>query len=173
MSRDYPDWIDADRAARGNRRFRGTMRLDRMPRIVDLLESPEADDEIGFEIDAWRDEQGHARLDVRLEGEVPLRCQRTLERYLQPVASSTRLAVVSSERQAEGLPEDVEPKLAEDGRLELEDVVADELLLSLPLVPVRPDTERVVGAGDRFEEPEEEPGPFAELARMKSDRSKD
>ena len=49
--------------------------------------------------------------------------------------------LISQERDEAGLPPDCEPLLvAEDGRLRPADVIEDELLLALPLVPVNPDS---------------------------------
>jgi len=171
MSRDFPDWIDIGRAAQAGRRYAGDARLAWMPRVVDLLDAPEPDRVIAFEIVASLDEQQVARLAVRVHGEVPMTCQRTLGRYLQPIESRSEVAPVASESEVDGLPEELEPKLVPEGRLRLVDLVEDELLLALPLVPRDP-------ASAPVGEPEQVPvesggdadGPFASLARLKRRR---
>jgi len=173
MSRDFPDWIDADRAAQAGRRFAGDARIEWMPRVVDLLDAPEADDVIAFEAAASLDKSpGNAqivRLSVRVHGAVPMTCQRTLKRFMQPIDSHSEVAVVASEREAEGLPEDLEPKLVPEGRLKLVELIEDELLLALPLVPRDPDSAPVENAGDAIEraDSDERDNPFAELARLR------
>lgn len=181
MSRDFPDWIDVERAAQAGRRFAGGARIEWMPRVADLLDAPAPDDEIGFEISAALDKSSGAgdivRLDVWVHGSVPMTCQRTLQRYQQPIDSHSSVAVVASEDQLSALPEDLEPKLVPEGRLKLVELVEDELLLALPLVPRDPDSAPVENAGDRFEsaEPDENDdggnkrdNPFAELARLRT-----
>jgi len=173
MSRDFPDWIDAERAAQAERRFSGDVRIEWMPRIVDLLDAPAADDVIAFEVAASLDESpGNAnivRLGVHVHGAVPMTCQRTLARFMQPIDSRSEVAVVASERAVEGLPENLEPKLVPEGRLRLVELIEDELLLALPLVPRDPASAPVENAGDVIEraEPEEGDSPFAELARLR------
>ncbi len=171
MSRDFPDWIDVRRAAQAGRRFAGEARLEWMPRVLDLLDAPAPTDAIAFEIDAALDEQRTARLSVHVHGEVPMTCQRTLGRFMQPIDSGSTVAIVASEREAEALPDDLEPKLVTDARLRLVELVEDELLLALPLVPRDPASEPVVGddaAAD--DERTNEDGPFAELARLRRGR---
>ena len=126
-----------------------------MPRVLDLLDKPGPDDEIGFEISAGLEKLSGAgdivRLAVRVHGSVPMTCQRSLKRYRQPIDSHSSVAVVASEDQLSALPEDLEPKLVPKGRLKLVELVEDELLLALPLVPRDPDSSPVVHAGDSFE----------------------
>jgi uncharacterized protein len=177
MSRDFPDWIDVQRSAQAGRRFAGRARLEWMPRVLDLLDSPETDDTIAFEVSAQRDEQGAARLRVQVTGEVPMMCQRTLRRYAQHIDSESEVAVVASEREIDELPEELEPKLVADGRLRLIELVEDELLLALPLVPRDPASEPVDaaagvehGGSAAGAAASDDAGPFAELKRLRRDR---
>jgi len=173
MSRDFPDWIDVERAAQAGRRFAGEARIEWMPRVVDLLDEPAPDDEIGFEISAELDGSSGAadivRLDVQVHGVVPMTCQRTLKRYWQPIDSHSSVAVVAAEDQVSALPENLEPKLVPEGRVKLVELVEDELLLALPLVPRDPASAPVENVGDSFDpvEPDESESPFAELARLR------
>lgn len=176
MSRDFPDWIDVERAAQAERRFAGQARLAWMPRVGDLLDAPAPGDEIGFEVAASLDKSSGAgdivRLDVRVFGSVPMTCQRTLKRFRQPIDSRSSVVVVASEDQLSVLPEDLEPKLVPEGRLKLVELIEDELLLALPLVPRDPESAPIDNAGDSIEqvvpnENDNHGGPFAELARLR------
>lgn len=169
MSRDFPDWIDVARAAQAGRRFAGEARLEWMPRVIDLLDAPAEGDVIGFEVIAALDEQDIATLEVRVHGSVPMTCQRTLARYWQPVDSRSTVAPVVGEHELAGLPEVLEPKIVPDGRVRIVELLEDELLLALPLVPKDPGSAPVENAGDRFESApdEKEENPFAELARLR------
>ncbi|NKI34474.1 hypothetical protein HFP89_04765 [Wenzhouxiangella sp. XN79A] len=138
-----------------------------LKRVEDLLDSPSADETIGFRLRVWNDPQGHVRLDLALDGAVPLTCQRTLDRFLHPIASQSDLTLVESEAELSTLPEDAEPKVCSEGRLQLVDLIEDEVLLQLPVVPVKPDSEPVVQAGDPPFEPEEPSSPFAALEQLK------
>lgn len=174
MSRDFPDWIDVERAVEGRRRFAGRAPLRGMPRLLELLDAPEYDAEVDFQIEAWRDGQGAARMDVAVRGELPLTCQRSLGRYMHRVDGQSSIAVIEDESALAGLPGDLEPKLAEKGRLKLIELVEDELLLAVPLVPRDPELEpvdRQLPSGTPIERPTGiEASPFAALADLKRDR---
>jgi uncharacterized protein len=111
-----------------------------MPRLCEVLA-----DDVGvaqYELDFGRDEYGTAYVDVRIQAPLWLVCQRTLEPFVLPVTVDGRLGLIRSERDEAGLPGGCEPLLiAEDDKLSLIDVIEDELLLVLPLVPVNPDSE--------------------------------
>ncbi|MBV8157230.1 MAG: DUF177 domain-containing protein, partial [Dyella sp.] len=90
-----------------------------------------------YELDFGRDEFGTAYLDLRVQAPLTLTCQRTLEPFVLPVTVDSRLGLIRTEREEAALPPEVEPLLvADDGKLNLADVIEDELLLALPLVPV-------------------------------------
>jgi len=139
MSRDYPDWIHTEKAAQARRVFRGRIDGDQLPRLDGLIVEGQGS-EIDFEISFSLDDQGQVLALVKLEGELALQCQRTLKTFRQAVRSHSRVAIVEDEAQEAGLPDDYESKLCADQRLELLDLVGEEALLALPLVPVDPDS---------------------------------
>lgn len=153
------------------RSFEGTLPIATMSRLCEMLAS--TDGELHFELDFGRDSLGTSYVDVRAQASLSLVCQRTLEPFVLPVAVDTRLGLIKLERDEAGLPPDCEPLLvAEDGRLSPADVIEDELLLALPLVPVNPDSslaDEVTG-----HEPEQDStgegrseNPFAVLRELK------
>ncbi len=167
MSRDFPDWVNPDRAASARREFAGTMPLSRMPRVVDLV-AAEAGHAIDFSLGFSRNELDQVRVDVRISGSVPMRCQRTLKVFEQPLDSQSVVGVVGTEDEVEALPEDYEPVLCPDQRLELAGLVEEEVLLSLPLVPVAPDSSPV---GDTEAAQPDTQRPFEVLAELTKKRS--
>jgi uncharacterized protein len=80
-------------------------------------------------------EQGLPVADVAIQGTVPMICQRCLEPMLQRLDSSSRVAIVASAAQADVIPAEWETMLASDGQLTLAALIAEEVLLSLPVVP--------------------------------------
>ncbi len=153
------------------RSFEGTLPIATMSRLCEALAS--TDGLVHFELEFGRDSLGISYVDVRAQASLTLVCQRTLEPFVLPVEVSTRLGLIKLERDEAGLPPDCEPLLvAEDGRLSPADVIEDELLLVLPLVPVNPDSslpDEVTGyepeddtAGDERSE-----NPFAILRELK------
>ncbi len=153
------------------RSFEGTLAIASLRRLCEVLAS--TDGEVSFELDFGRDSFGISYVDVRASAPLTLTCQRSLEPFVLPVVLQTRLGLISQERDDAGLPPECEPLLvAEDGRLRPADVIEDELLLALPLVPVNPDSklsDEVTGPGpeDTSSGEGRSENPFAVLRELK------
>jgi uncharacterized protein len=165
MSRDFPDWVHPDKAAAARRHFSGNVAADRLPRLAEVIVAG-AGGELQFELDFSHDEQRQVRVDVQVSGWVPMQCQRTLATYRQPVDAQSVVGVVASEEEAASLPEDYDPQLCPDHRLALLDLIEEEVLLGLPLVPVDPDSSRI-GVEPHSADTHR---PFEALAALKKDR---
>jgi uncharacterized protein len=112
-------------------------------------------------------ERGFAVAELALEGTASLQCQRCMRPLQYPLHARVRLALLSSAEAAARVPEDLEPVLASGGRVSLGELITEELLLSLPLVPLH---ENAQGCHARPEAPPEEGAerqrPFAQLADL-------
>jgi uncharacterized protein len=78
--------------------------------------------------------------------------------------------LIASEADEAALPSDYEPLLTADGQINLAEVIEDELILALPVVPLSPgaeDASRVWGDTDETQDDEAEENPFAALKKMK------
>jgi uncharacterized protein len=94
-------------------------------------------------------EQGFATAEVRLQAQLQVTCQRCMGPMPLAVEAISPVVLVESEREAEDAPAGLETFLAPDGRLSLEALVAEELLLAVPIVPVHPsgaECQLIVGA---------------------------
>ena len=168
MSANLPAVIDVWRMVAAKRRFEGTLPLSAFARLRDSL--VDAEGECRFVLEFGRDVGDQAFAEVRAEAELPLLCQRTLERYLHRVRLVQQLGLITSEAQESALPEQMEPLLLpESGELRPADLVEDELILALPVVPINPDSE---GPPQEWhEEPEEEQqNPFGVLSQLKDNK---
>ncbi|GAB3791298.1 23S rRNA accumulation protein YceD [Dyella agri] len=129
--------------------------------------------EVEYRLDFGRDSLGTDYVDVRAQAPLTMICQRTLEPFVLPVTVDSRLGLIRKERDEAGLPPGCEPLLvAEDGRLHPADVIEDELLLALPLVPVNPDSslpDALMNDGEpeQDEVQRRENNPFAVLRELK------
>ncbi|MDZ7789981.1 MAG: YceD family protein [Xanthomonadales bacterium] len=169
MSRDFPDWIDPEKAAAAGREFSGTVPLARLPRLEGMIADP-GDAEIGFRVVFGLDEQRQVRVEVSVSGRVPLHCQRTLKVFEHPIDSRSTVGIVPDDREAESLPEDYEPLLCPDNKVELVRLIGEEVLLGLPLVAIDPASSRV---GDPAPATDTH-RPFADLAdELRKNRDKD
>jgi uncharacterized protein len=170
MSVTLPESVDAWRMVSARRSFQGELPIVAMKRLGGALAGTEGTAQ--YELDFGRDEFGTAYLDVRVQAPLSLTCQRTLEPFVLPLTVDSRLGLIRSERDESALPPNVEPLLVvDDGKLSLLDVIEDELLLALPLIPINPDStlpEEVVGPppGEISSE-ERSDNPFAVLRELK------
>ena len=143
------------------------MPLTALKRLASLLEDPDGD--VVFSLDFDRDSFGVAYVEVRADAELPLVCQRTLERFLLPVRIDQRMGLIRDESEESALPPGYEALLVDpSGELATLALVEDELILAVPVVPVKPGTEAVEqewGGGKAVES--ERPNPFAALASLK------
>jgi uncharacterized protein len=121
------------------------------------------------------------RLRLQVSAEVVLTCQRCLEPLYLPLSVDRQLRFVASEAQAEELDEQIEEEdvLALTARLDLFELIEDELILALPIVPRHetcPIALPALASGEGAEavppgspQPDDEaaPHPFAVLAGLR------
>jgi uncharacterized protein len=177
MSRDYPDLIDPWKAADGKRVFQGTMQLSRMPRLALLLESVSG--EAGFSARFGYDRQRNVVIDLAVEADLILVCQRSLLAYTEPVRRRSELAVIEKLAEQDALPSNYDPVLVENHRLSLLELVEDELLLGIPQIPRNPAVKEVEMSTDgdvrtpsaKGDEPLQRP--FAGLADLMKAKAQD
>jgi uncharacterized protein len=126
-------------------------------------------------LQAEREIGGRVVLSGTIRASVEMTCQRCLSGVELEVLAEPRLVWVKTEAEMEALPPEYDPLLSADGRIAVPELVEDELLLALPLVP------RHTGKACRYippaavvsvPEPEEEntKNAFAELAKLKRGR---
>ena len=101
--------------------------------------------------------------DVKVQAVLKPLCQRCMREMRLSVDSESHVAVIGSEAQAADVAEEVETFLAADGHGSLAALAAEELLLSLPLVPRHAAGEQCVEASAEAEETQR---PFADLRAL-------
>jgi uncharacterized protein len=153
----------AGRAARLERR----LDLAKLPRLVEAgaLEGTWAHAQLAFgRFD------GRTTVDVQVDGEVTLTCQRCLRPCASRVDESASLVVVGSD--ADELPGGYEPLLGDPERLSLTELIEEQVLLGLPLVPMHAEAaqcgaaEAALAAGEPEAAVEEKQRPFANLRAL-------
>lgn len=162
-----PETLDAWRQVTARRGYEGRVPLRSLERLADLLAEPEGEAMFSLEFD--RDTFGIAYVGLVVTAELPLLCQRTLERFMLPVRIEHRVGLIRDESEEAGLPPGYEPLLmSESGELRPLDLVEDELILAIPVVPVLPGSEAVEHewSGGAAAEPDRT-NPFAALAALK------
>jgi DUF177 domain-containing protein len=167
MINHLPDRLDLYAAAEAGRVLRGRVELARLVRALPQLESPEGELEVVLEL--GRDEDGTHYLAGSVQGRLVLVCQRCLEPMEYPLDVTFRLGLVHSQDQMQGLSDRYEPLLLTGEPAILAEVITDEVLLALPIVPLHkgagacrpPVPDYQTTANSRRE------SPFAVLAQLK------
>lgn len=104
-----------------------------------------------------------------IEGSLHLECRRCDKPYQTALRHELDLRLVSSEAEEERLMQDCEPYWVQDDELALRELLEDELLLALPMLPRCDSCENIVNGAAKTA-PEQEPrreNPFAALKKLK------
>jgi uncharacterized protein len=153
----------AGRAATLERR----LGLSQLPRLI------EAGALDGTRVHAWLEFgtfEGRATIEARVEGDVFLACQRCLKPCACAVDETASLAVVASD--TDDVPGGYEPLLGDAERLSVVEVIEEQVLLGLPLVPMHASAAECGAAAAALAATEEEPAaeetqrPFANLREL-------
>jgi uncharacterized protein len=166
MSAALPDRVDVARQVQACRTYEGTLPLASMHRLRGSLAKVEG--EARYYVEFGRDSLGVAYLEMRVEAGLPLLCQRTLEVYIEQVSINQRLGIIAEESEEAALTPGYEPLLVEGGQVDIAAVIEDELILALPVVPLKPG--EPLEWKDRADDvaSEEKPtSPFAVLGTLK------
>lgn len=169
--------VDPFRMAELGRHMIGKIKIGTLKRLRPLLESTTGtvDVELKFDID----EGGISYLHGKLETTLVLICQRCLKAMDYPLQNEFRLALVHSDAEAERLPEEYDPQIVETTPMHMLDMIEDEILLSLPNIPmhdkavcsIRPIHENIELVGQQ-KEASVKTNPFAVLEKLKKDHLK-
>lgn len=90
---------------------------------------------VRFVFSFGRNEAGHRLIEGRVDTTVDLTCQRCLEPVAVEVHAEVMLGVVNHEQDIGKLPESTEPLVLDENPVWLADLIEDEILLALPVVP--------------------------------------
>ena len=170
MRQQLPKEIDPLRFAHSGLTLAGEIPVSEMPRLCEVLHDSSGVVIVNMQFDI--DSTGTPYLNGQFAVTVNLLCERCMEPMAHSIKLSTMLAIIGHEGKIEGLAEQYEPWLLSDTKLvDPAEVVEDELILALPLVPKHdypclPDA--LWQAGEQEIEAEKPASPFAVLSALKS-----
>jgi uncharacterized protein len=135
MGLSLPDSIDPQRFAEERARCQGRVALAGLARLQDTW--PDQQGEAQVSLAGTVDHEGWRILDLTVAATLTGRCERCLQPLAVPLATTSRLAVVASEDLIGRLPEAYDPLLVAtaETRIRVADLVEDEILLALPMIP--------------------------------------
>ena len=159
-----PAQVSASRALAREERYAGPLDADGLDRLAEF-EPQELTADLQVHVDVAR--QGW--LEGKVMGRLHLECRVCGDRFAWSLQAPVRLALAMSEEDEERLMDQGEPVLVREDRLPLHQIVEDEVLLALPMMPRCPACEngRPVEPDDAARDPEDKPGPLAALKKLK------
>lgn len=158
-------------------RLEGTLALNAMSRLREVLGiSQDGTAEVVLRFAALQAAM------VLVEGEVSTtvrtRCQRCLADLAIPIAGAIQVALVRSDAEAAKVQDEFEPWVLGDDMVDTREFIEDELLLSLPAIPVHEDRSECdptlleLWRAKRAEPARETNTPFAVLKDLKLAKSR-
>ncbi len=174
-----PSRLDAAAFAQADAVIEGQTALAELARLAEDLHLPDdapiqghvawtlrgelREPRVGQQPDVW--------LHLQAKAVVPLTCQRCLGPVDTPIEVDRWFRFVADEAAAEAQDDDCEEDLlALEPRPDMLAVLEDELLMSLPLVPMHetcPESVPLIDVAPDTEAQPERPHPFAQLARLR------
>ena len=127
------DWLKLLKFAKKNLSVTDKFSIEELPRINGI--SNNNSDKIKVNYSFYLENDTTPCLDGEISLNVYLICQRCLEELPFSLDFSFSTAFVKNENQAEELSKHLEIYLFEDEELSLIDLISDEILLSMPMVP--------------------------------------
>lgn len=170
-----PPKIDVKHAAQVNLHLAGHNVLSDYERLAQETQGLGLDNHFDWaaDLELREDQAGQAALWLHLAVStvMPLTCQRCLGSADVPVNIDRQFRFVDSDADAEAQDDESEEDLLVTSReFDLANLIEDEVLMDLPLVPrheVCPVAPKLAVADADFEAANEKPNPFAQLAQLK------
>jgi len=167
MSVGLPKQIDVQRLVASEGLIEGNMACQADGRLAGMILGCESDIQVSLAF-GKRDDGGPG-IEGRVQCTVSMQCQRCLEPVSVKLDCPVALGIITSESQADQLPGTVEPLIYGDGPVDLAELIEDELILALPIVPVHEQCDSPVkqaGHADNQETVKKD-SPFAVLKGLK------
>lgn len=147
MSGPLPARIDPHRAVAAGEQYCGDLPLSALPRLADMIE-PDQQPGRGqavYQMRFGKEASGRPVVQGSVQTQLRLRCQRCGEPFDLPVAVGFTLALVTGLDEAAALPDEYDPLLVPAARagdmIAPRDLIEDELILAIPVVPRHPESE--------------------------------
>ena len=181
MTKDYsPDRLDIKAFVQAGTRISGHDSLLKFKRLAQEAQGLHPDLYVDWqatgELRAVPGEAGQPWMRLQAQSAFPMVCQRCMGPVDVPLEVDRTFRFVADEAAAEALDDEVEEDLLAISReFNLRELIEDELLMSLPVVPRHdecPEHVPMEAADDDFEAASaEKPNPFAALAKLRDPKA--
>lgn len=166
-----PQKVDLFRFTENEINLEGVMPIKEMQRLCPSLSDDAGDVRVNVVFGV--DEQGIRFVRGHYDAHLMLKCQRCMETFEHQVSGDLLLGIVSEENEVQMHSKGYDVVVASDGMLSLHDIIEDELIIGLPIVPVHSSKNckvtlpLVIGSAPSAEVEQENPFKVIELLRSK------
>jgi DUF177 domain-containing protein len=150
--------IDGLQFARGAQQARGVLGMEHLPRLAEMQGATEG---LAFGVRGGMRDDGKPCLWISVSGQLRLVCQRCLGQLIFPLSIDVGLVLTENQREIDAADDELDRVLASRA-MSVAQLVEDEVLLALPMVP-RHDRCSVEMPADR----EANASPFGVLTELK------
>lgn len=170
-----PAYADTRKIFQQEEFISGNLGLDRLPRFRKTL----ANDQglVSLELKFTFGEAKERLIAGRLQAQVNVFCQRCLKPLAIALADDIKLALVQDEEAAQRLDAELDPWICEDHKLDLAELVEEQLILCTPIVSYHESgecmTQKDYVAGEDATESVASESPFAVLRALKDSDTSD
>ena len=134
MSSDLPLTIEPEKLAASGERLAGTLGLEDMHRVRELILNPEGD--VSFDLAFSRDDRGMTRITGKVSSRLKMTCQRCLNEMDYHLDNPVKVGLARDPEAVKLLPDFLEPFVTGERTISLLKLIEDELLLGLPMSPL-------------------------------------
>ena len=176
MSGGLPIQIDPLDLAKNRVHLRGTYAVSEMPRLSEYSPSDKALIQVDLQFQLEGDTG--AKLSGEITSELKLRCERCLGPLMLPLLVRPAIYFEASVNKSAGMQSDGEEEsdlrdiIALDGPVDLKDLVEEEILLAIPMIPMHDSAECHAGRllQQKNDVAQRAINPFSKLAGLKKDQ---
>ena len=140
-----PARISASAAVAHGNRYEGELAIKLLPRLAPAVLDPTGRLQVAL---LASDATGFPRLSGRIRGDLMLNCRRCGRPFAWPLNADVDLRLVASDAEERSALHDGEPYRVEGDALPLRELVEEEVLLALPMLPRCPACENEVQQQD-------------------------
>lgn len=126
------EYFDPFIIAERGRSYQGTIPFSQLDRLSDSLIDDRG--EVRYALTFAKEDKVYM-VTGQLKADLFLECSVCLDKMVYSVEAHTKLGIVSSFDEAALLPEAYEPLLVVDGQLRIKEIIEEELLLAIPIIP--------------------------------------
>ncbi len=170
-----PAYVDVRKAFQQELEVTGSVEIERLPRVREAAASDKV--QIAIRLRFATDRSGQKQIEGELTGSLEMTCQRCLAPAEVKLQESIKLALLVSEDQINGLDPEWDPWICIEPKLELADLVEEQMMLALPIVHLHEDRSCIQNLGYVREDDEEisqsaekeTDNPFSILQQLKED----